>query len=177
MATQAEIGTYIGLSDRSVRQLMKEGIIPNKSGRSGYDLQACVLAYVQHLRAQGQRENSGFVPADPDDISGINSTYQDARLVKLRADHLEEKLKIMRKQNVPVEAIEYVLSRVAAELRGLLDPLPGQVKKQMPALSAQAVDELKKAVTKAGNVCSRVTVHLDEFLINHGADDSDTESD
>lgn len=177
MATQAEIGKYIGLSDRTVRQLMKDGIIPNKSGRSGYDLPACVLAYCQHLRSQSQQDSNGFVPADSDDIAGINSAYQDARLVKLRADHLEEKLKIMRKQNVPVEAIEYVLSRVAAELRGLLDPLPGQVKKQMPQLSAAAVEELKKMVTKAGNVCSRVTVHLDEFLVNHGADDSDTESD
>lgn len=177
MATQAEIGSYIGLSDRSVRDLMKKGVIPNKSGRGGYDLKACVLAYVQHLKAQANQGGDSFIPEDSGNVNGINSDYQDARLVKLRADHLEEKLKVIRRENVPVVAIEFVLSRVAAELRGILDPLPGQVKKQMPQLSASAVEELKKAVAKAANVCSRTMVHLDEFLPDSGADDSDTEID
>lgn len=50
MATQAEIGTHLDLSDRSVRELLTKGVLPS-APRGEHDLDACRLAYVRHLRA------------------------------------------------------------------------------------------------------------------------------
>lgn len=49
MATQAEIGLHLDLSDRSVRDLISRGVLP-QSPRKALDLDACRIAYIRHLR-------------------------------------------------------------------------------------------------------------------------------
>ena len=49
MATQGEVGAHLDLSDRHVRDLMAREIIP-KGTPSNHDLDACRVAYIQHLR-------------------------------------------------------------------------------------------------------------------------------
>ena len=46
-----ELAEYLGLSDRRIRQLDKEGIVV-KSQRGRYDLKASVLGYINSIRQQ-----------------------------------------------------------------------------------------------------------------------------
>lgn len=48
--TEKELSEYLGLSDRRIRQLFKQGVV-FKSQRGKYDLKASVKGYVNHLRA------------------------------------------------------------------------------------------------------------------------------
>ena len=47
--TEKELAEYLGLSDRRIRQLFKQGIVI-KSQRGKYDLKASVLGYINSLR-------------------------------------------------------------------------------------------------------------------------------
>lgn len=47
--TEAELAEYLGLSDRRIRQLFKEGVVI-KSQRGRYDLKASVLRYINSIR-------------------------------------------------------------------------------------------------------------------------------
>ena len=56
MATQREVADNIDLSDRQVRTLLKQGILPAGKGTGGLDLDSCRVAYIRYLRglATGQ---------------------------------------------------------------------------------------------------------------------------
>lgn len=60
LATQGEIGANLDLSERSVRQLMADGVIP-QGVRGEHDLDACRVAYIRHLREIA----AGRAPAVP----------------------------------------------------------------------------------------------------------------
>lgn len=47
--TEKELSEYLGLSDRRIRQLFKQGVV-FKSQRGKYDLKASVLGYINHIR-------------------------------------------------------------------------------------------------------------------------------
>jgi phage terminase Nu1 subunit (DNA packaging protein) len=46
MASQIEIAAHLNLSDRQIRNLVADGVLPASRGRGGMDLDACRLAYV-----------------------------------------------------------------------------------------------------------------------------------
>lgn len=49
MATQAEVGKHLDLSDRTIRELLDKGVLPN-ARRGALDLDSCRVAYIRHLR-------------------------------------------------------------------------------------------------------------------------------
>ncbi|MBP0492098.1 hypothetical protein [Roseomonas indoligenes] len=51
MATALEVAEHLDLTDRSVRELQKRGVLP-QGKRGALDLGECRLAYIRHLREQ-----------------------------------------------------------------------------------------------------------------------------
>lgn len=92
-----QVATLLDLSERQVYQLAKDGIIP-RAQRGGYDLIACVRAYIRHLReiAAGRTSSDGRV-----DI-----VAQRARLAAEQADHQAMKNAQLRGDLVPGDEIE-----------------------------------------------------------------------
>ena len=109
MATQSEVAAHLFISDRQVRNLISDGILPSSKGKGGLEVEDCRKRYIDYLRGQktGQvkaPEESDFYE-DGDIIGGINVDYEDARKKQLDADTREFKLKQLRKEFRPYRSL------------------------------------------------------------------------
>lgn len=77
----SQIADLFGLSDRRIRQLVKDGVIP-KSSRDKYPLRECVQAYIAYLKAN---------PTE-------SASVQDLEYRKLKAETEERQAKAERAQ-------------------------------------------------------------------------------
>ena len=50
MATQKQVAEHLDMSDRQVRELVAQHILPQPSGRNGFDLDECRMRYFLYLR-------------------------------------------------------------------------------------------------------------------------------
>src|SRR5687768_16967081 len=146
--TAPELGDWLGLTDRSVRDLAADGTIPrNRRGR--YPLKACVRAYC----ARAREVAAGRMSADGE---GLDLTAERARLAKEQADKLEMENAASRGELLPraevVSALQAVFARCRARLLSLptkLAPLivgeesPAVVQDRITAGVHEALDELR----------------------------------
>jgi phage terminase Nu1 subunit (DNA packaging protein) len=84
MSTQNEFADHVGISQQAVAELIRRGTIPKGAGRGGLDLDACRIAYIEHLRevAAGRLGESA---------GGLDLVSERARLAKAQADAQELK--------------------------------------------------------------------------------------
>jgi phage terminase Nu1 subunit (DNA packaging protein) len=59
MSTQNEFADHVGISQQAVAELIRRGTIPKGAGRGGLDLDACRIAYIEHLREVAAGRSSG----------------------------------------------------------------------------------------------------------------------
>ena len=118
MATQAEIGAHLDLTDRSVRELLSKGVLP-PARRGEHDLDACRLAYVRHLRAVAAGRALG--PA------GDDLTVERARLAREQADHFALNNAAKRRELLPRSEITQAVTSAFGIVRERLCGLPGRL--------------------------------------------------
>lgn len=166
MATQAEIAAHLDLSDRWVRTLMADSILPGSKGRGGYSIDDCRLAYIRYLRNQASRqtEHESPIGADPDSIE-----YQRLRLTREQADNMALKNEQARAKLVPIELLTAILARIAGEWSGLVDTLPLNIRRKHPALDTQIIDDFKWHCVKMQNAVARLDEVADEVVADHAA--------
>ncbi len=117
MASAAEVGDWLGVSERRVKELRAAGVLPGASGEA-YDLKACVRAYCSHIRpaagrnAAGGSESAGGL--DQARIEVLNE--QRDRLRMLNAQ--------MRGETVLAEDVETVVGAFADAVRAKVLALP-----------------------------------------------------
>ena len=171
MATQVEVAAHLDLSDRQVRNLIKDGVLPGSKGAGGLDIDACRLAYLRYLRGLG----SGQVgPEAPTEFEGIDPqaeaklTMERLRLTAAQAEGQELKNEVTRRRSVPTEFATFVLSRLAAEIGSILDTLPLTLKRRHPDLEVRHIEsvqrELAKARNRAATLDDRLPGLLNEYL-------------
>lgn len=172
MATQVEVATHLDLSDRQVRNLLADGVLPASKGTGGLDIDACRLAYIRYLRGL----SSGQVKAEaPRPVSGEVDPMAEAlllqerlRLTAAQAEGQELKNEITKRKSVPVEFSTFVLSRIAAEIASGLDTLPLTLKRRHPDLEVRHIEsvqrELAKVRNRAATLDDRLPEMLDEYL-------------
>lgn len=81
MSKRAEVAAHLDLSGTKVSELAARGIIPRSSGRGGFDLEACRLGYIRHLRETA----AGRAGQD----EGPDLVDERARLARAQADRAE----------------------------------------------------------------------------------------
>lgn len=148
MATQAEVGAHLDLSDRSIRELLEKGVLPN-ARRGALDLDACRVAYIRHLRETAAGRATG--PA------GDDLTAERARLAREQADHYALKNATMRLELLPraditrtvTAAFQIVRDRLSAIPTRLAGPLarmtdPGEVRARLSDAIAAVLVELSE---------------------------------
>jgi len=118
MATQAEVAAHLDLSDRSVRDLLDRGVLPN-ARRGALDLDQCRVAYIRHLRETAAGRAAG--PA-ADDL-----TAERARLAREQADHFALKNAALRKELLPRTDITRVVVAAFQIVRDRLSALPARL--------------------------------------------------
>lgn len=155
MANQKEVAEHLDLSDRQIRNLAKDGVLPGAKGKGGYDLDACRLSYISYLRAMSKR------PAQEEtDPEFIDLDQERARLVKAQADMQEMKNEIMEGRYIPTDFGREVLAKVLIQVSGILNALPLTIKRKHPKLEQRIIDSLSEEIVKHSNEAAR----LDEFI-------------
>lgn len=171
MATQVDVAAHIDLSDRQVRTLLADGVLPGSKGPGGLDVDACRLAYIRYLRGL----NSGQVrPEVLDDFEGADPnveaklTQERLRLTAAQAEGQELKNEVTKRKSVPADFAMFVLSRLAAEIGSILDTLPLTLKRKHPDLEVRHIEsvqrELAKARNRAATLDDRLPGLLNEYL-------------
>ena len=158
MATQTEIADWLGVSDRTIRQMMRDGILDGKKGRNGYDLKACVQQYIHHLKYKAKSNTD-----DEGGSLGINSDLHDARLAKLKAD--DKEIDVLRKlgQIAPIDMILQLTADQGAKVAGILDSIPGKIARAMPELPKSRLAIITEEITKARNEATE-PIDLEPYL-------------
>ena len=176
MATQVEVAAHLDLSDRQVRNLLADGVLPASKGVGGLDIDACRTAYIGYLRglASGQVKRPE-ARDDPDDFDPLveNKLQQERlRLTAAQAEGQELKNDITRRQSVPTEFATFVMSKLAAEVASILDTLPLTLKRRHPDLEVRHIESVQRELAKARNRASELDERL-PGLLNEYLDTAD----
>jgi len=118
MATQAEVGKHLDLSDRSVREMLDKSVLPN-ARRGELDLDACRIAYLRHLREVAAGRALG--------PSGDDLTAERARLAREQADNYALKNAVMRLELLPRAEITRTVTAAFQIVRDRMTALPARL--------------------------------------------------
>jgi len=135
-----ELGAYLGLSDRSVRELAARGII-ERVGRGRYQLADCVLRYCGHLRevAAGRGGEHGV----------LDLTQERARLASEQADGHALKNATARRELIPAVEVETTWRGVLSRVRAGMLAVPSRVGAQLPHLTQNEVVMIDREIRDA----------------------------
>ncbi len=123
MTTQKELGEHIDLSDRHIRRLVKDGVLPPAKANKGYDIDACRLAYLRYLRGLAM----GQVEAHHDGEEGYDSEAERARLLHHQANLAAIKEEEERGNLARVDDVARIWGEETTTFRNRMLQLPGRV--------------------------------------------------
>lgn len=112
-----ELAEYLGLSDRRVRQLDKEGVVI-KSQRGKYDLKASVLGYINSIR---QDEKKKDVDLEKLKISREAESLMHERLKKRKTEL--EVLNLEKKMHTSAD-VEYFWNAMVLAAKSRITAIP-----------------------------------------------------
>lgn len=168
MATQVEIAKHLFLSDKWVRELLRQGVLPTSSGRGGYDLDKCREAYVTYLRGIKSGQVNDKNKPEPDDI-------RDAKIkrlgieTKLRKENYQ--LSVLENKYQPLEIITETLLRVAQSMSIQNESFSAQIKQVWPDMPPEAKEKIDEFVAERANEIADIRPDISDFR------ESDSESD
>lgn len=141
---QADVAAHLDISDRTVREL--EAKLPVSAD---YTLSAFRVAYLRHLReiAAGRSGNGEL------DLAG-----ERAALAKVQRERIEMQNAITRRELAPVILIEQVLAKAGRKVAGILDAIPGMIKRRLTTLSADGLTLIAVEIAKARNIAAALSL-------------------
>jgi terminase small subunit / prophage DNA-packing protein len=110
------------------------------------------VAYIRRLREQA----AGRYSEGPLDL--VN---ERARLAKEQADRLEMQNAVTRKEMAPVIIIEHVLARAGVKVSGILDAIPGMIRRRSKSVTSEDIDCIAEEIIRARNLAAAIS--LDDF--------------
>ena len=138
------------VTDRRIQQLAKEGVIP-KAARGKYPLIGVIQGYVSYL----QERSLGS------DFSDGDLRNEKLRLTRAQADNMEIKNEIARGEVAPIELLTHAISNGATQIAAILGSAPLNIKRQIPKLSANEIETIKREIVKAQNAAAHITIDFD----------------
>lgn len=142
--TQADFGTLVGVSRQAIGDLIARGIL--SSEMSGGEM---LHAYCSHLREIA----AGRLAAGDLDLA-----TERAGLAKAQKERVEMLNAEKRRELLPAILIEEVLAKAGSRVAGILDAIPGMVKRRVPGLTADVVDMIRAEIAKARNIAAAVSL-------------------
>lgn len=135
--TQQQFGALVGISQPAVAGLFKDGVL-SKGMTGGQALQA----YCSHLREIA----AGRLAAGDLDLA-----EERAKLAKAQREKIELQNAVTRRELAPVGVLEQVLSNAAAKIAGVLDAIPGGLRRRNKKLTAKDIEHVAGEIAKAQN--------------------------
>lgn len=159
--TQQRFGEVVGISQQAVSDLAARGVLVD-----GATCGVWLRAYCSHIRevAAGRATNGD-----------LDLATERARLAKEQADKVAMQNAVTRGELAPAYLIEEVLSRAGSKVAGILDAIPGQVRRMAPELPVVVIDVVAREIAKARNVAAAVSIQDLEIDDAAGDDDVPTE--
>lgn len=145
MLTQKKISEHLDLSQQAVSELMAGLGIDSKTA----SLDEIRVAYIRRLREQA----AGRAAAGDLDLAG-----ERAALAKAQRERIEMQNAVTRGELAPVVLIEEVLTKAASKTAGILDAIPGMVRRRVPQLTADDIDLIAGEVAKARNMVAAMSL-------------------
>ncbi|WP_333710356.1 terminase small subunit [Malikia spinosa] len=145
---QADIAEHMDLSERSVREFL--------SG-AGLDHKQCTIdeirvGYIRHLREQAAgRAASG----------DLDLATERAMLAREQRVRIEMQNAVTRGELAPMILMEEVLAKTASKVAGVLDAIPGMVRRRVPLLTADDIELIAGEIAKARNTVA--TMSMDDM--------------
>lgn len=153
--TQAAFGALVGISQQAASGLFARGVVDDSM--SG---QQMLHAYCSHLREQAAGRSTG---------GALNLADERAKLAKAQRERIELENGVTRKELAPVALIEEVLARAGARVAGILEGIPGAIRRRVPSLSADEINNITAEVVRVRNIAASIS------LSDLRDDDVDTE--
>lgn len=134
-----EISEILGLSDRRIRQLEKEGALV-KIGHGKFDLKASVQKYIEFIKEQAKKTEEE-----------LNLTKEKTLLTRANRQKVELELQIMRGELHRSEDVRRVMNDMLTAFRARCLAIPSKAAPRLQAQTDVAViqDIIKKEVYEA----------------------------
>lgn len=145
---QQRFGDLIGVSQQTVSELLARGVLTQ-----GESAGAWLLEYCGHLRE---------VAAGRYAAGDIDLATERALLAREQRTRLEMQNAVTRRELTPTVVLEQVLAGTAAKVAGVLDAIPGMVRRRVPQLVADDIDLIAGEIAKARNTVASMS--LDDVL-------------
>lgn len=142
--TQKQFGDLVGISQPAVSDLLMRGVLTD-----GANLGDWLIDYCRNLREVAAGRAAG---------DGLDLATERARLAREQADKIAMQNAVTRGELAPVSLIEEVLSKAASRISGLLDAIPGMVRRRVPGLTAEDIDLIGEQVAKARNTVAAMSL-------------------
>lgn len=107
------------------------------------------VAYIRELREQA----AGRAAAGDLDLA-----TERAGLAKAQREKIEMQNAVTRRELAPVVLIEEVLAKAGAKVAGILDAIPGMLKRRCVALTSDDIDMVAAEIARARNLAASVSL-------------------
>lgn len=142
--TQKQFGEIVGISQPAVSDLLMRGVLT--AGATAGDW---LIAYCGNLREVA----AGRAATGDLDLAG-----ERAALARAQRERIEMQNAVTRGELAPVILIEEVLTKAASKTAGILDAIPGMIRRRVPLLTADDIDLIAGEVAKARNIVAAMSL-------------------
>ena len=142
--TQAAFGALVGVSQQAIGNLVGRGVLDKEM-----DGLQMLQVYCSHLREQaaGRAANGE-----------LDLATERAGLAKAQREKIEMQNAVTRNELAPVALIEEVLSMAGGKIAGILDAIPGAVKRRVPSLSSEEIKNIAAEIAHVRNVVAGMSL-------------------
>lgn len=146
MATQVEVAEHLDLTQGAISELLRKEILP-KADRGAHDIDACRIAYIQHLREIASGDDRALAS-------------ERTRLAKEQADSMALANAEKRKEMLPRSEIVAGWQGLIAACRAKLLAIPTRLAPQIANLKKPTVvkEKLTEAIHEALAELGKTTV-------------------
>lgn len=152
IVTAAELGEFLGVTARNVRNLADAGEVVRAPQPARYLLKESCARYCVKLRGAANRSNTRGAQT-------ATLTSERARLAKEQADVMALKAAKERGELVPAAEVAAKWKAILTALRSRFLGIPSRVRSQIPNLSRVEVDLIDDEIRDALEELSNVSGH------------------
>jgi hypothetical protein len=134
MATQFEVAVHLDLTERQVRKIP----LPRPDHRGAWDLDACRVVYIRHLRSLARLRNTEAPSLDEARLKNLEA---DTALKNARREEIEGR-------SIPRTAVNHVIDEFGASHRKRFESLGADVKYLLtsdPDFNQRVIDDEVRA--------------------------------
>ena len=152
-----EMAASLGISPQAFTQWGVEPVA--KIGRETfYTVQNVLKNREEKIQFEQEQQDNLGVLVDPAELE-----FQRFRKTKAEADKIELANEVTRREQAPVQLLEWALGNLSEQIASVLDAIPAKVKKRVPHLKANEISIIENEVTKCRNAAAKTSLPWDQL--------------